>query len=360
MRQSLYDFCRSYQKQLLLDEWDAEQNLPLTPQTVSYGSHTHAWWRCENGHVWQAAVYTRTSGTGCPYCSGKRVQIGFNDLASVHPALSKQWDYAKNAPLVPANVSAGSQRAVWWRCEKGHSWRAVIRSRAAGCGCPYCSSKRIAPGENDLASAYPALALQWDTEKNGALRPQDVFPGTEKRVWWRCDKGHSYRAAISARTHSASACPYCAGKKVLPGFNDLASQNPGLAAQWDKEKNGALTPRSVTPTSNRKAWWRCEKNHSYQAVIASRTNGSSCPVCANRKVLAGFNDLATLEPKIAAEWHPTLNGALTPQMVSTGSRKKVWWECAYGHVWKAAIYPRTGRKKCGCPVCAGKSKAAAI
>ena len=140
---------------------------------------------------------------------------------------------------------------------------------------------------------------------------------------------------------------------MLPGFNDLASQNPVLAAQWDTERNGTLTPQQVTLASNRKAWWICEKGHSFQAVIASRANGTGCPYCTNKKVLAGFNDLATVEPRIAAEWHPTLNGSLTPEMVTAGSRKKVWWECAYGHVWKAAIYSRAGKRKCGCPVCAG-------
>ena len=82
--------------------------------------------------------------------------------------------------------------------------------------------------------------------------------------------------------------------------------------------------------------------------------GSGCPYCAGRKVLPGFNDLATLEPEVARQWHPALNGTLTPQMVTTGSRRKVWWECDQGHVWKAAIYSRTGPKKCGCPVCAVK------
>ncbi len=354
MGQSLYDFCRRYQKQQLLDEWDPARNLPLTPQTVSYGSHARVWWRCKNRHSWTAAVYARSAGAGCPYCAGRKVMAGYNDLASMYPTLARQWDQEKNLPLVPVDVSAGSQRPVWWRCEKGHSWRAAVRSRVAGCGCPVCARRRLAPGENDLASTYPALAKQWDAEKNGALTPRDVMPGTEKKVWWRCQNGHSWRASVSTRTYAGSGCPYCMGKLVLPGFNDLASQRPELAAQWDAEKNGALTPEQVTPTSNRKAWWRCERGHSFQAVIASRTNGSGCPYCTGKKVLAGFNDLASLEPKISAEWHPTLNGALTPQMVTTGSRKKVWWECAYGHVWKAAIYPRTGRQKCGCPVCAGK------
>ena len=129
-----------------------------------------------------------------------------------------------------------------------------------------------------------------------------------------------------------------------------------LAAQWDTERNGTLTPQQVTLTSNRKVWWICEKGHSFQTVIASRANGTGCPYCTNRKVLAGFNDLATVEPKIASEWHPTLNGALTPEMVTVGSTKKVWWECPLGHVWKATIYSRTGAKKCGCPVCAGKTR----
>lgn len=321
-RRSLYEYCRLNQKQYLLDEWDDGRNLPLTPQTITYGSKRAAWWRCANGHTWRAVLYTRTGGARCPYCTGRRVQPGFNDLASVHPELARQWDYAKNAPLVPADISAGSGRSVWWRCEKGHSWRALIRSRTAGCGCPVCAGRQLLPGENDLASVCPELAKQWDAARNGNQRPQDVLPGTEKKVWWICERGHHWRAAISMRTRSLSSCPVCAGKQVLPGFNDLASQKPALAAQWDAARNGTLTPEQVTPASNRKAWWRCEKGHSFQAVIASRANGSGCPYCTNKKVLAGFNDLATAEPKIAAEWHPTRNGALTPGMVTAGSRKR--------------------------------------
>lgn len=354
-RQSLRTFCMRYQKTALLREWDAERNLPLTPEAVTRGSHIHAWWRCESGHRWQAAVYTRTAGAGCPYCTGRKVMPGFNDLASVHPALTVQWDVRKNAPLRPENVSAGSQRQVWWRCERGHSWRAAVRTRAAGSGCPYCAGKLLLPGFNDLEHRFPAVAAQWDAARNGTLRPCDVLPGTERKVWWRCGCGHSWRAAVSARTNGGNGCPYCAGRKALPGFNDLATQDPALAAQWDTERNGSLTPQDVTRTSNRKVWWRCELGHGFQAVIASRANGSGCPYCAGRKVLPGFNDLETIEPKIAAGWHPTLNGALTPQDVTAGSRKRVWWECAYGHVWKAAIYSRTGRQKCGCPVCAGKT-----
>ena len=356
MRQSFFDYCRLYQKQNLLDEWDAERNLPLTPQTVTYGSHTPVWWRCENGHEWEAVVYTRTRGGGCPFCAGKKTQAGFNDLATQYPELARQWDYTKNIPVLPADVTTGSHRLVWWKCEKGHSWRASVRSRVSGNGCPVCAGRQLLAGENDLATRFPELAQEWDRQKNGTLTPESAIPGSSRRVWWRCKAGHSWFASISSRAYRNSGCPVCTGKLVLPGFNDLASQNPVLAAQWDTERNGTLTPQQVTLTSNRKAWWICEKGHSFQAVIASRANGTGCPYCTNRKVLAGFNDLATVEPRIAAEWHPTLNGALTPEMVTVGSTKKVWWECLLGHVWKATIYSRTGAKKCGCPVCAGKTR----
>ena len=358
MRQSFFDYCRQYHKDALLREWDMAHNLPLTPQTVTYGSHKSAWWRCENGHEWKAAIYTRIAGTRCPYCTGRKVLVGFNDLATQHPELARQWDYRKNAPLVPADISAGSHRSVWWRCEKGHSWRASIHSRASGCGCPVCADRLVVAGENSLADASPELARQWDAEKNAPLTPQQVTAGTRRKVWWKCARGHSWRASVASRANQKTGCPICGGKEVLPGFNDLASQNPVLAAQWDAERNEMFTPQQVTLTSNRKARWICEKGHSFQAVIASRANGTGCPYCTNKKVLAGFNDLATVEPRIAAEWHPTLNGALTPEMVTAGSTRRVWWECPLGHVWKAVIYSRTGAKKCGCPVCAGKTRLA--
>ncbi len=78
-------------------------------------------------------------------------------------------------------------------------------------------------------------------------------------------------------------------------------------------------------------------------------------VLYRKKVLPGFNDLATLETKVAAQWHPNLNGALTPQMVTTGSHRRAWWQCDYGHVWKAVVYARAGSQN-GCPVCAGVAK----
>ena len=269
--------------------------------------------------------------------------------------LLEQWDKEQNGTLTPRDVFCGSHKQIWWRCDKGHEWLAQIKSRTSGAGCPVCANRMVKTGENDLATTHPALAGQWHPERNGTLTPQEVVAGNCRKVWWRCEKGHEWQAQILARSNNGNGCPVCAGKQVIPGENDLASAFPRIAAQWHPTKNGTRTPENVTAYSNRRAWWICELGHEYQTIIAHRTNAASaCPYCAGRKVLEGFNDLATKQPGIAAQWHPELNGTLTPQMVTVGSRKKVWWQCGEGHSWKAAVYSRSGVRKCGCPVCAGK------
>ena len=139
----------------------------------------------------------------------------------------------------------------------------------------------------------------------------------------------------------------------------MALTDPVLLAQWDRDRNGDLTPNDVTYGSRRKVWWRCEKGHSWQAAIAARTKRKTgCPYCTGRKVLAGYNDLATAEPFVAMQWHPTMNAPLTPERVSAGSRRQGGWQCSLGHVWKARVHSRTGKQRRGCPVCAGRAKAA--
>lgn len=230
----------------------------------------------------------------------------------------------------------------------------MIKSRSAGNGCPVCAGRMICPGVNDLAYLCPEIAAQWHPVKNGKARPDQFTVGSPKKAWWQCEKGHEWQAAISSRASRKRGCPYCAGKKIVSGENDLASNFPNIARDWDEKRNSPLRPDEVASYSNKKVWWQCEKGHSYSSTVISRTGkGTACPYCSGYKVLTGFNDLSTVYPKIAAQWHPTMNGTLTPDSVTSGSAKKVWWQCAEGHVWKAVVYSRTGPDKCGCPVCAG-------
>lgn len=356
MRTSLYDYCAERNELALLTQWHPVKNGPLTPRQVSYGSMQKIWWLCPKGHEWQAAVYTRAKGSGCPYCAGKQAWPGENDLASQRPDLMAQWHPTKNLPVTPERVTVGSHFKAWWVCEQGHEWRAIVKSRTlGGCGCPVCADRVLVQGINDLATTHPELAKQWHPTKNGDLTPRDVVAGNSRKVWWLCSKGHAWQAKVYSRTSGGVGCPVCAGKLVIAGENDLESQFPAIAAQWHPEKNGTLLPSSVSPYSNRRVWWRDALGHVWQASVAARTqHGSGCPYCTGHQALPGFNDLATLAPEVAAQWHPTLNGTLTPDQVTAGSRRTVWWECANGHIWKAIIYSRAGPQKCGCPVCAGK------
>lgn len=357
IRQTFRVFCTEQGKTALLAQWDIERNLPLTPDDVTFGSHKRVWWTCPSGHSWQAMVYTRSEGAGCPYCTGRKALPEQNCLAKQFPMLAVEWDSEKNAPLTPKDITPGSHKLIWWRCQNGHSYRSAVKTRVQGSGCPYCAGKNVLPEETSLAAEYPSIAKEWDAAKNVPLLPTQVISGTKRKVWWLCPKGHSWRAAVFSRTVLGTGCPVCTGRQALAGENDLATPYPDIAAQWDEEKNGALHPSNVTAGSNRRVWWRCEKGHSYRAVIAQRVQRrDGCPYCANRKVLPGFNDLATAAPLVAKQWHETLNGALTPEMVTAGSHKKAWWQCSYGHVWKATIYSRAGVQQCGCPVCAGKTK----
>ncbi len=204
-----------------------------------------------------------------------------------------------------------------------------------------------------LAESNPELAAEWHPTKNGTLTPADVSPGSQKKVWWQCKKGHEWQAAVRSRSRG-SGCPVCANRAVLPGYNDLGTIRPDLAAEWHHTKNGTLTPADILPGSKKKVWWLCKQGHEWQAAVRNRSNGRGCPVCANRVVLPGYNDLGTTRPDLAAEWHSEKNGTLTPADVPPGSSKEVWWRCANGHEWQSSINNRSNGN--GCPYCARKTK----
>ena len=332
----------------LAREWHPTKNGNLTPSDITVRSNRFVWWRCEKGHEWQAMVYDRTNGCNCPICSGRKVLIGYNDLATTNSKLASEWHPTKNGDFKATDVTRGSDKKVWWQCEKGHEWQATISSRNSGHGCPYCANQLVLKGYNDLATINPNLAKEWHPIKNGDLTPYDVMPGSNKKVWWFGKCGHEWEAAISSRS-SGRGCPYCAGQKLLIGYNDLATSNPKLAKEWHPTKNGSLTPYDVMPGSNKKVWWQCEKGHEWENSVNVRNGGHNCPYCANQLVLKGYNDLATINPNLAKEWHPTKNGNLTPYDVMPGSNKKVWWQCEKGHEWQANISSRN--KGAGCAEC---------
>jgi len=305
------------------DGWDAKLYSP--------GSAKKMPWKCSLGHWWETRISHRTgAGSGCPTCSGNVVKKGFNDLGTTNPLLSREalgWDVTQ--------FSAGSGLRKKWRCAEGHEWEAVIKSRVIGRGCPVCANKQVLKGHNDLHKINPQLATEaygWDTTT--------VLPHSNKKKQWLCEKGHKYNSSPGARMRG-NGCPICTGKKVLAGFNDLASKFPSIALEayeWDASK--------ITSHSSKKAKWKCPFGHIYEMRVGNRTSlNQNCPVCSNQQVLEGYNDLVTLHPKVARSAYGWNAGQTLPF-----SHSKREWKCEEGHIWKAAVSSRTAGQ--GCPTCA--------
>ena len=208
-----------------------------------------------------------------------------------------------------------------------------------------------------LESLYPALSKEWNCQKNKSLIPSMFFYASNEKVWWICDKGHEWKAPISRRTLGKSTCPYCSGKKVLKGYNDLATTNPSLFKEWTHEKN-IIEPFSISAKSHKKVWWKCLKGHEWQAAAYTRTSGIGCPICSGYTTLTGYNDLKTLRPNLASEWNYEKNGDLRPENISVRNGKRVWWKCSQGHEWQAIISNRSAGN--GCPFCSGKQPTAGL
>jgi glutaredoxin len=280
-------------------EWNYEKNEGLLPSQVMPGNSKKVWWKCRLGHEWQSSpsIRTREKKPSCPYCVGKKVLAGFNDLQTCFPDIAAEWNMQKNGGLRPSEVTKSSGQTVWWKCPLGHEWQAKISNRTSSLhtGCPYCANKKVLAGFNDLQTWNPDTAAEWNFEKNGDLLPSQIFPGSDKKVWWKCHVcGHEWQAKAKNRTgQNKTGCPYCkkikmsqllSDMKLIPGENDLQTCFPDIAAEWNNEKNHGLMPDHVMSGSNKKVWWKCVLGHEWQTTPNHRTskNKTGCPYCANR------------------------------------------------------------------------------
>jgi len=342
--------------------WHPSRNGRLTPDDVMPGSARMAWWRCdvEPRHVWQAKVMwaTKAKTGSCPFCAGRRV-TSKSSLQARFPRVAAEWHPTLNGELRPRDVLATSNRRVFWLCGAcEHVWQTALSNRVRGSGCAACLG-RVATPKTSLLALFPEIAREWHPTLNGGLTPDDVRPGSCKRVAWRCAKSpaHTWETTVGARTLMGSGCPFCSRTRVSKETS-LAALFPRLAREWHPTRNAPLTPRDVLPGYNRKVWWRCRRDpsHEWASVVSSRSSqGVGCPMCA-RKVVTPKTSLAALHPGVAREWHPTKNAPLTPRDVLPGSGRSVWWKCKKGptHVWRAMVSNRTARHPSGCPVCSGR------
>ncbi len=476
---------------LLKKEWDYEKNT-VDINTVSSGSGKQIWWICPKGHSYPATPANRVNAkSGCPYCANKKVLVGFNDLATTRKDLLELWNFKKNT-ILPTEVTSVSGKKVWWICPKGHEWPATVAHIAYGRRCPVCNSEASSsfpeqaiyyylnqidesvqsrfkfndkyeidifiPGKNigieydgyrwhrgkkkkqldakkekyfkdnglrilrvievikkeelidgfrvdndyyyynndnipvlnriieklayvvfgvtivvdtekDRSKIYsnylltekkgsiesdPRLLSLWDFEKNEGVSPSYVKKFSDKTFWWKCPEGHSFPASPHVMSGGLK-CPVCEKDSIKK--RSLAALYPEIAKEWNYEKNKGVLPEDVLPGSNQDVWWICPKGHDWHSIVVARTREygrCNCPVCSNRKIIPGVNDLFHLRPELEKEWMYDKNKDIDPKHIGIGCVKKAWWKCSKcGYEWPTQIRLRA-TLGCGCNVCSSK------
>ena len=196
-----------------------------------------------------------------------------------------------------------------------------------------------------LSVTHPELAKEavgWD--------PSQFSAGSDRKLEWNCPKGHTYFSSINSRTLRGNSCVFCSGHQVLKGFNDFASthKESDLLNQID-----GWDPTSLSAGSGKKVKWKCSHGHIAEATISARLRGKGCPICLNRQILIGFNDLATTDPLLAAEAYEW-----DPKTLTRGSEKKVKWKCSLNHIWETSPNNRTSQNSnkpyAECAVCTNR------
>jgi hypothetical protein len=335
----------------LLKEWDYVKNPDLDPNFLTKGSNKSVWWKCEEGHSYKTQIYHRTKGSGCIKCKTYKNRLPFLEE---YPSLETEWDYEKNKGINQKKISSGSNKKVWWRCKKNHSYECDIWSKTnRNSSCPYCKGLKI-DTSNSLLGLRPDLCKQWDFESNIGLSPTEIPVSSNKKVWWKCEKGHSWESLVYNRTKkNGTACPMCSGR-TSSNNTSLIFLFPDLMNEWDYEKNVEIDPENLRPGSHKKVGWVCKLNpiHKWETPIYSRTSKGNygCPYCSG-KFTQKEDSIGFINPPYMKEWDWKKNKEFDAFSLSPKSEKKVWWFCLNDkkHFWKTNISSRTTGT--GCPYC---------
>lgn len=273
-----------------MKEYDFEKNNDINLDNIILGSHKKLWWKCLKGHEWEATAVKRSSGSGCPFCTGKKRIIGENDIFTLHPNWAKYWDYELNE-IDPYSCGEKSHKTVNWICsECGKKFLRKIVKMKDVVLCFNCAniigkknkynSQLLKTGS--LIDVFPNIASEWNYSKNNGLKPGDFLPNSNKKVWWKCSKGHEWEAIINSRSSSSHGCPICANQKVLKGYNDLATIFPEFLLEWNYQKN-KVSPSEIIARTGKKYWWICKLGHEYEASPLDRFYGRGCSICNNER-----------------------------------------------------------------------------
>lgn len=266
-----------------------------------------------------------------------------------HRDIAAFWDYDKNCGWAPSDFSAGSHVVAWWKCSAApdHLWSQTINLCCRMQGCPFCRGYKLSK-ETSLAKVNPKIAKGWHPTFN-VCTPKDIAYNSNYVAWWLCRTcGFEFQMEVSLRQIRQHGCSRCAWGEPI----DLTLY-PEVLRLFDRARNKGIDPSDFS--TNRFIWWKCDKaaDHLWQERFEKRTAGKTCPFCAGYRA-SSTNNLNKI-PEIAAQFHPTKNGAMNPEGYTVNSTSIVWWQCpvAPDHVWRQRIRIRTIGGY-GCPFCSNK------
>lgn len=282
--------------------WDFIKN-KLPPESHQPTSGKQVGFACWCGYQWTAKILSFVNcATPCPRCRSDKPRSASVSFATAFPNLCKELHPTKSN-VDPDKVTAYTSKRTWWQCLNNpqHEWEAMFSTRSI-CGCPYCAGKRFLR-EDSFGGLFPEIAKEWhsDNEKT----PFDFAKSSNFRAKWLCQTcSHVYDTIISHRT-KGHGCPGCS-RNVPTDSNNLEQTHPHVAALWHPTKNGESKPSDYLSGCEEKKWWKCSKGHEWERSIEKSAAGSLCCACAKRIPSHTYN-LKLCNPKLAAEFHPTLN-----------------------------------------------------
>lgn len=251
----------------------------------------------------------------------------------------------------PWTVRPYSRETGHWICPSNHHYPATFVNRALhGTGCIYCRGSMVLQGQNDMARTHPALALMWDPAAGNSKTPQEFKASSQRlRIGWRCSRGHRFTRTPFNLVRSKGHCGPC---------QSLAVRRPDVAAQWNYERNGSLTPEDVTRSSAKTVWWRCPKGHEFQETVGSRCKYPklTCSVETGRVLVRGVSDIASRVPELMADWDFKVNHCRPDERVPGDG--KYTWTCPAGHTQDTTVSHR--RRAGGCTLCPPDKRAVTI
>lgn len=340
----------------IVDQWSCKND--FLPEEVYYNTTSPVLWECPtcSGTYAFPVSDKREGNVSCPYCNGRRVLSGFNEIPSW---LIKEYSLKNEVPI--SEYPVNSVHKVLWTCPTCHGdYLYRICDREIGDdSCPYCRHKKILSGFNSFADTDPDLAKEWSSD-NPDL-PSEYMKSSWYRALWTCPTCHgNYFYRICDRELDDDSCPYCRNLKVLPGFNSLPDLAPELISEWSSE-NPDL-PSEYLRSSRHKALWTCPICHGdYQYRICDRElDDKSCPYCCDKKILPGYNSFKVRHPEEMEEWDELANFLLVdPNYILSSYNKAVWWICSKGHKYSMSpnlkLYYRI-RTQEPCPFCKGRRR----